>query len=83
MELLINGKAWVVWSFSDGSKRTLFTTLSPAIMAEEGVSLKRGFLYDFRTHCYEKMRDDVVEVEIFENKPEFKEEVLQFASRFI
>lgn len=83
MELLRNGKAWIVWSFADGSKRTFLTTLSPAVMAEERVPLKDGFLYDLEHHCYEEMRDDVTEVEIFSEKPQYEEEVLKFASRFI
>lgn len=83
MDLLMNGKAWVVWSFADGSKRTFLTTLSSAVMAEEGVKLREGYLYDLEHHCYEEMRSDVVDVSIYEEKPEFDEEVLKFASRFI
>ena len=83
MELLKNGKAWLVWSFADGSKRTLLTTLSPAVMAAEGVPVKNGYVYDFAHHCYELMRNDVVNVEVFAEKPEFEEEVLKFAGKFI
>ena len=83
MELLKKGKAWVVWSFSDGSKRTILTTLSVDVMAAEGVVIKEGYVYDFEHHCYELMRDDVQSVEVFAERPKFKKEVLQFASRFI
>lgn len=83
MELLKKGKAWVVWGFADGSKRTIWTTLSADVMAAEGIAVKKGYVYDFAHHCYELMRDDVQDVEVFTEKPKFEKEVLQFASRFI
>ena len=81
--MLENGSAWVVWIYSDGSRKSIHTTLDAGVLQKYGVAAKENFLYDLDHHEYVPFREDVVEVEIFEEKPENRKEVLKFASRFI
>ena len=83
MERLRNEKAWVVLEFDDGTKQTIYTTLNEEILREYGVTLKPHTLFDLNKLKYVKFREDAVQVEIFDCKPEFDKEVLKFAGRFI
>lgn len=83
MEKLINGKAWVIFTFSDGTKQCVYTTLNTKIMKEYGVPLKPHTLFNLHTLQYVPFREDAKSVDIVDTKPIFDEEVLNFASRFI
>lgn len=81
--MLEKGSAWVVWTFPDGSRKSIHTTLDADILKEAGVTAEEGYLYDLDHREYVPFREDVVNVEISEEKPESRKEVLKFASRFI
>lgn len=83
MDRLKNGTAWVVFNFKDGSKRTVFTTLSQDILLDKGITMKKGFLYDLEHNSYVRLRNDAESIDIFEEKPEYDVEVLRFASKYI
>lgn len=83
MERLYHKKAWVVFRFQDGTRITINTTLSHALLQKEGIMPRKGFLWDFNRNRYMKFRRDAVSVDVFDNRPVYDEEVLQFASRFI
>lgn len=83
MERLQSKIAWVVFTFKDGTKQTIETTLSKQIMNERGISPRENFLWDFNRNMYVPFCRDAINVEIFDEKPVFDREVLNFASRFI
>ncbi len=83
MEELKNSWVWVTWSFSDGSKRHILSTLSPELLQGVGVSLKEGFLYDANQREYVAFYNNAIEVTFSKEKPAYESEVLNFASRFI
>ena len=83
MDALYNGAAWVVLTFSDGTKQCIYTTLCPSYCAKTHVKLKEGYFFDLLKNEYIPFREDAVEIEVFSDKPKFDEEVLRFASRFI
>ena len=84
MDEILEKWGWVVFTFNDGSKRHLYTTLSEKLLSESNAKLKEGFLYDLVSHSYVKIRKDAVSVDFYEKKPVYSdEEVLSFASKFI
>lgn len=83
MERLLRGKAWVVFNFKDGTKVTVYTTISREILRSEGVEPRKDCLWDFHRGMYIPFRQDAESVDIFEDMPVYDEEVLNFASRFI
>lgn len=83
MELLLNGFAWVCLKFSDGTCRLIHTSLNKDKLASVGAEVRDGFFFDVDHFTYEPYREDACEVEVYESKPLFDSEVLNFASRFI
>ena len=83
MEQLINGDGFVVIRFKDNTCITIHTTLSPEILNEHGVLPKQNFFYDLDHGRFIPFRDDAVDIKVFEEKPKYNSEVLEFASRFI
>lgn len=83
MEELKEGWAWVTWSFADGSKKHVLSTLSPVLLGKVGVLPKSGYLYDKNRREYVRFRDDAIDVSVSKEKPVYEKEVLQFASQFI
>lgn len=83
MDLLCKDKAWVVFNFKDGTKVTIFTSISEKILRAEGVEPRKDYLWDFNRGIYIPFRSDAESVDIFKERPLFDEEVLNFASRFI
>lgn len=83
MDILKNGCGWVQFRFSDGTSRVIYTTLSPDILAGRGVSLKPGYLYDFRHEEYVGIREDAEEVRVFSDRPAAEGGAAGFAGRFI
>ena len=80
MDEILETWGWIVFSFADGSKRHLYTTLSKKLLAD----VKEDFLYDLVSHSYVRIRKDAVSVDFYEKKPVYgDEEVLSFASKFI
>ena len=83
MDMLYKGKAWVVFNFKDGTKITIYTSLSVKVLRSEGVEPRKNYLWDFNRGIFVAFRQDAESIDIFEDKPLFDEEVLNFASRFI
>lgn len=83
MERLLHGKAWVVFNFKDGTKETVYTSLSNDVLRSDGAAPREGYLWDFNKKRYAPFRHDAVSVDIFPEAPKFDREVLRFASRFI
>ena len=84
MDEILEKWGWIVFSFADGSKRHLYTTLSKQLLADVNARLKEDFLYDLVSHSYVRIRKDAVSVDFYEKKPVYgDEEVLSFASKFI
>lgn len=74
MNEILKQWGWVVFSFADGSKRHVYTTLSQELLAEVNARLREGFLYDLFSHSYVKIREDAIAVDFFEKKPEYDSE---------
>lgn len=83
MEILENGFAWVCFRFSDGSSQWVYTTASAKILLDRGIQLKAGCLFDLLHGEYIAVREDAVEVRVFEERPAMKGGLQEFASRFI
>lgn len=83
MELLYDGVCYVVFTFSDGTKQTLHTTMNKEILRKSGAVLRPDFLYDLDRMRYVAIRTDATDISVFGEKPQESEEVLSFANRFI
>lgn len=83
MERVTKGIAWIVFTFSDGTKQCLRTTLSKEVLEGLGVTPRENALYDMEQNLFVPFRKDAIDVAFFDEKPLFEQEVLQFASRFI
>ena len=83
MDILVNGAAWVILTFEDGTKQCIFTTLCHDIFKQRGIEPKKGSFYDLEHNRYVPYRKDAVDVSVSRDKPVFGSEVLDFASRYI
>lgn len=83
MELLKHGEGWVVMTFKDGSKQSVYTTLCLDIYKKYGITVRPGYFYDLVHNKYVAYRHDAVSIDVYKEKPEFDEEVLRFASAYI
>lgn len=83
MERLQNKDAWLSFIFQDGSRMTIHTTCSASYLKKVGAELRLNMFYDLERMRYVPFPEEAVEVEIYDDKPVYKSEVLNFASRFI
>lgn len=83
MEELLKGIAYVVFSFSDGSKQTIKTTLNKDILRDYGVVPKENYLYDLEHAEFIKIRLDADRVTVYTTKPVPEGGLFGYASRFI
>ena len=83
MELLQAGIAWVVLKFSDNSVQLIRTTLNESILTNYGVKPRVGYFYDLNHGVFVQFREDAIDITVSEQKPEFQDEVINFANRFI
>lgn len=81
--MLKNQKAWITMYFDDNSVKCLQTTLNKDILASFGVTPKAGYLYDLERGEYVAFREDASTINVTAEKPEFEDEVINFANRFI
>ena len=82
-DLLQTTACWVCMHFADTSVRKVHTTLNPDILAEYGVTPRKNYFYDLEANVFVPFREDACEVTISADRPEYEQEVLQFANRFI
>ena len=83
IDTLCAGKAWVNMRFTDGTVRSVHTTLNSKILAEYGVENREDHFFDLDRGIFVHFRTDATDISVTQSKPEYDEEVLQFASRFI
>lgn len=81
-ELMTNWM-WVTFTFKDGSKKHILTTLSDTLLESVGVSNRTDCVYDRTCNQFFQIREDAIDVKVSKEKPVYSEEVLNFASRFI
>lgn len=83
MEELMKGIAYVIFSFSDGSKQTVKTTLNKDILKNYGVTPKENYLYDLEHAEFVQIRFDAVNVTVCTERPKQEGGLFGYASRFI
>lgn len=83
MEQLMNSDGWVSFVFSDGTRKTIHTSLSASVLREAGAVLREGFFFDLERGVYTPFPAGACSVDVTREKPIFESEVLNFADRFI
>lgn len=83
IELLLDGEAWIVLHFMDGTTNTFKSTFNTDILKRFGITLMPNFLFDLERLQLIRWRDDIVDVEIFSKRPEYEDEVKKFENRFV
>jgi hypothetical protein len=79
-EVLLSGIYWVVFRFSDDSKKIIRTSLDPTVVGDK---IKRGFLFDLMTQNFFSLeRVSGASIEIYDELPDLME-VDWFANRYI
>ena len=80
---LKEGIAFVRIEFSDGSARTIRTSINTKILSENGARYRKNYLYDLDKKQYYKIKEDASNIEIMLEKPYPRNEVEEFVNRFI
>jgi hypothetical protein len=83
LKRLLEGDAWVVITFEDGTKQCIHTTLCKERFKQLFVEPRENHFYDLEHNKFIPFRTDAKDIEVFDEKPVFDSEVLSFASRFI
>lgn len=83
MDLLFTDVCYVIFTFSDGTKQTIHTTMNKEILRKSGAVVRPDFLYDLDRMRYVAIRLDAVDVSVVKEISQESEEVLSFANRFI
>jgi hypothetical protein len=79
-EVLLSGIYWVVFRFSDDSKKIIRTTLDSEIL---GDNVKKGCLFDFLTQKFISLeRLEGASLEIYDERPDLME-VDWFGNKYI
>lgn len=83
LDIIKNGIGYVTMTFSDNSVKVIRTTINSQILHEKGVGVKPNTFFDLDKYKYYKFRDDVVDISVSKEKPQFDSEVINFANKFI
>ena len=83
MEELNKKLCYVLFTFADGTKQMIRTTLNRDILRNYGVSPRKGQLFDVLHSEWIYVRSDASYVDISEEKPEMEGKLDAFANRFI
>lgn len=83
MEILLSGIGYITMTFSDNSVKVIKSTLNQQILQEYGVTIKRHHIFCIDTGDFIPIREDAIDISISSDYPVFKNEVNNFANRFI
>lgn len=82
-EIADYSEVFVVFSFKDGTKQTIHTSFNEEVLEQYGARSVQEKLFDLDRLKFVPFRRDALNVNVYQQKPVFDLEVLQFASRFI
>lgn len=83
MNILLNGVGYITMTFSDDSVKVIKSTLNQQILQQYGVTARRHHIFCIDTGDFIPIREDAVDISVSSDYPVFKNEVNDFANRFI
>lgn len=83
MEILLSGIGYITMTFSDDSVKVIKSTLNRQILREYGVTARRHYIFCIDTGDFIPIREDAIDISVNSDYPVFKNEVNNFANRFI